>query len=151
MSLNRKLVALGSLLALAVGTVVLFRNDLLIAYHKRVMLVAWNSGDDLPLDDPAQWELLVAFERHRDALVDLGYLEQHEFRFAPMSPGSDRTIALSAAIRAQSSDFPRARFQYDSASDSDSVGLLIWAWPGELSEWQTLIADHTEQEHAAPE
>jgi len=109
-----------------------------IFYHDSAMRRAWagtfqhggtNSQD------------LVTFERHRDALVNLGYLARQTFPLDQIKPRSPEHRALYDALNDNAAK-AIGYFSMQGFESSTPLVVIVWATPAHMPEWEGIIQSH---------
>ena len=113
-------------------------RPLKILYHDSAMRRAWTktlqpgatNRQDLPV-----------FERHRDALVALGYMVKQSFSLDQIKPRSPEHRALYDALNETAARAP-GYFSMQGFESSTPLVVIVWATPAHMPEWEAVIKAH---------
>jgi hypothetical protein len=133
------LIAIVSLILLIVSST-FWKRTVLIKYHKLLMMYSWEKIFTVSAYDDSQDDYTVAYEKHRDALVRLGYFERREFPFIHITCPSLQSRRLWEELGKIFSDYPHVSMQGYEPETPDMI--VVWDRPQGLSEWETIIAAH---------
>ena len=119
----------------------IYSKSIVITYHKLRIHALLNSK---PTYSPAtglsfydhKW--CIAFDGHRDKLVELGYLERKEFHLKHISCPS---IELRRLIEEFTSAFPNNPYTMDYGPDIPPI-ITVWVQPENFPEWERIISAH---------
>ena len=153
-----RIIMVASVLFLVVA--LLFRKPLLIAYHRHEMVTIWQTelGISRPSEsvgsvrkflglpvarNPNPQAAARAFS-HREALLNLGYFTKKRFAIHPVTVGTAEYQKLCDMVSAESGQQPIAQFDYDQPAEPKRVlGLIVYATPSEMSQWEQFITPIT--------
>ncbi len=128
--------AIVAILAVALGSLVVFHRPFLVAFHHHGMLAAWELANEVGPQSPDQGHFIERSEAHRDALVAIGYFERREFRLRHVSIRTPQYRGLLDALRRRT-DEPIFEITYE-----DPVIITIWATPEDMADWEAIIRSH---------
>jgi hypothetical protein len=106
-----------------------------IRYHESGMRQAWTRTFE---HGGTNTQHLVAFERHRDSLVDLGYLVRQSYPIEGIKPRSPEHRALYEALKAHASQ-ANGYFSMQGFESSTPLTVIVWAKPNQLAAWEAII------------
>lgn len=128
---------------LFVAALIILREPIAIKYHNQRISALLNRK---PKPDPAAGlsffgeDWIGAFEKHRDKLVELGYLERKEFPLSTIKSPSLRFRRLWEELGIK---FPNYPYVEGLGYDSDSPAtIVVWGKPNNLAEWERIISAH---------
>ena len=85
------------------------------------------------------WEAVL---EHRQALVDLGALQEVVLPLRQINRFSDEFNEVSEILKRNTAEGPFAQFEWEEGNNSTPIGVRIWYKPGELSQWETELASY---------
>ena len=131
-----------TLVATVVVVVVIFHKDARIVYHRGRMAACWAEIVRRNPPDSRQSDLIEAYERHRDRLVDLGFFVRREFPLTYISVPSLESRRLWEELAATFPDHTTATMQGYEAGTRDMI--IVWDRPKNLSAWAEIIHAHNQ-------
>jgi hypothetical protein len=145
------LIAMGLILAAAVGTAFIARRHLLISYHGAGMANVWQSAHGTRSQNAWVVSVRKFFGlpsvpdsrraiAHRDALVKLGYLTARNYAIEPVNLGTPEFTRLCERVATQTGQEPTAQFEFNPRG-SQAVSLTVWATPQEFPRWDKFAAE----------
>lgn len=132
-------IAIVSLLLL-IASSIFWKRIVLIKYHKLLMMYSWDKIFTVSAYDDSQDDYSVAYEKHRDALVRLGYFERREFPFAHITCPSLQSRRLWEELEKMFPNHPHVSMRGYEPETPDMI--TVWDRPQRLSEWESIIAAH---------
>jgi hypothetical protein len=84
---------------------------------------------------------LVLFEKHREALVGMGYLTKRSFPMDQIKQRSPEHRALYDALHEHATKVP-GYFSMQGYESSTPLIVMVWATPAHLPKWEALIQSH---------
>ena len=129
-----------ALVAVAICTVITlaaFRDDIAVAYHRRIMMRACAKiGEVGPNGNQMPW--IESYEHHRDALVRCGYLARREFPLSVRPPGTSR---VWKRVTAEFPDNIHAIMGTTEWGWTENK-IIVWDRPDRIPAWETSIRKH---------
>jgi hypothetical protein len=129
--LNIAAICLIILAALAVRPIKIF-------YHDSAMRRAWTKTFQ---DGGTNSHHIPVFERHRDALVALGYMVKQTFPVEQIKPRSLEHRALYDALN-ENATKAAGYFSMQGFEATTPLVVIVWAPPTQMPEWEALIKAH---------
>lgn len=132
-----------SLSVLLVVGLIIWWKPIAIKYHKHRINALLNRKPKLDQVSGLSYfgeDWSRAFEKHRDKLVVLGYLQRKEFPLSTIKSPSLRFRRLWEELGAI---FPNNPYTVGLGYDSDSPAtIVVWDEPHKLHEWERIILAH---------
>jgi len=117
-----------------------------IFYHDAAMRRAWNQTFQ---QGATSFATVPVFERHRDALVGLGYLSRQMFPIEQIKPQSPEHRALYNALTEHGSK-ANGYFSMQGFESSTPLIVIVWAAPAQMPSWEAIIKAHDQPKNEAP-
>ena len=144
-SRSKVLVVVGALIV--VFCAIIFSPPVRIAIHKNRMLASRREIVSLGSEDDRFLAVLPKYNRHRDALVSLGFLDQRSFPLANMS--LDSSVEEYNAFRARMlQQFPVQDFsdysfvEYKGHNPKSPQIVTVFAIPDLMQTWAEVIQEY---------
>jgi hypothetical protein len=127
---------------LATGLII-WRKPAAIKYHKWRISALLNRKPEFDSVSGLSFfgeDWYRALEKHRDKLIELGYLQRKEFQLTTIKTPSLRFRRLWEELGAR---FPDNPYTVGLGYESDSPAIIVvWDEPDKLGEWDKLISAH---------
>ena len=111
-----------------------------ILYHQSAMRNAWSTTIQTGATNSQD---IVQFERHRDALVSLGYFARESFALPQIKPRSPEQRALFDALNDYSTKAV-GYFSMQGFETSTEPKVIIWTFPAQMRNWEGLIKSYSQ-------
>jgi hypothetical protein len=131
-------IALVSLLLL-IASSIFWKRIVLIKYHKLLMMSSYNK---IVKVNAYQAEYSVAYEKHRDALVRLGYFKRRKFPITHITSPSLQSRRLMEELYKMFPNYPHQEMR--GVEPETPFVITVWDQTQRLSEWESIIAAHDE-------
>jgi hypothetical protein len=109
-----------------------------VLYHDSAMRRAWTRNFQ---NGGTNTQDITVFERHRDALVALGYMVRQTFSVSQIKPRSPEHKALFEALSNNASKAVGS-FSMQGFESSTPLVVIVWATPAHMPEWEAIINAH---------
>ncbi|HDY65469.1 MAG TPA: hypothetical protein ENH84_04460 [Phycisphaerae bacterium] len=119
----------------AMITLALFHNDIAIAYHHRAMMRAWAKIRKVGPNNSDQSQWIESYERHRDALVQYGYLARREFPLVVKPPETRR---VWKQVTAEFPDYIHVAMQTTQWGGTVNK-IIVYDQPDRMPAWEAVI------------
>lgn len=133
-------ITIGGLLLCLVTFVVILHKEIAMTYHQNRMRASLAQARKVDFNNPKQGELLEAYEKHRDSLVELGYFERREFPLLHISVPSLKSRRLREELQAVFPDHTEVMMQGYEPGTRDLI--VVWDRPQNLPNWERIISAH---------
>ncbi len=118
----------------AVIALAVFYNDIAIGYHHPAMMRAWAKIREVgPSGNQMPW--IESYERHRDTLVQCGYLARREFPLVVKPP---ETIRVWKQVTAEFPDNIHATMQTTQWGWTENK-IIVYDQPDRMPAWEAAI------------
>jgi hypothetical protein len=132
----------------AIGLIVLAAlavRPIKIFYHDSAMRRAWTKTFQ---DGGTNSLQIPVFERHRDALVGLGYMVKQTFRVENIKARSPEHRALYDALNENAAKVG-GYFSMQGFETNTPLVVIVWATPAQMPQWDALLIAHQQPKKSA--
>lgn len=132
-----------SLSILLFVSLVIWWKPIAIRYHKQRINALMNRKPTLDPDSGLSFfgdDWVKALEKHRDKLVELGYLQRREFPLRNISVPSLESRRLWEELGTTFPNNPHFSMQGYEPNTPDMI--IVWDQPGKLHKWERIISSH---------
>ena len=112
-----------------------------VLYHESAMRRAWASTFQQGATNSQD---IAVFERHRDALVGLRYLQKQSFPVDQIKPRSPEHKALYEALNQHATE-ASGYFSTQGFESSTPIIVIVWATPADMPGWEALIKSYQDR------
>ena len=113
-------------------------------YHFNALLEADRNfmSSETEQTSALHWEAVL---EHRQALVDLGALQEVLLPLRPIDVSSNEFDELTEILKRNTAEGPFAQFEWEEGNNSTPIGVRIWYKPGDLSRWESDLSAYRSQ------
>jgi hypothetical protein len=126
-------------LVILIGGLIIGGNSLAIQYHRNLMMSDWNMVIKLGGSDPRQSDYVKSYDKHKNALVQLGYFAKMEFPLRNIRIPSLEFRRLWEELQARYFQYPHVE---GGPYESKNPMIVVWDRPYNRSKWEKIIAAH---------
>ena len=119
----------------------LFRHDIAIILHKRVMISEFQTITRVGPNSKKQSKHIENFEYHREALTSLGYFEHLVLPLRYIAPRSDEWRNLFRILNSTITNVADGYFEIRGYEPSTPREVILWIRPDSRAKYEAMISN----------